>query len=74
MKLIIRWRTRDKKAIYAIRERFKIPEYNTINGWSPAEIETQDIELFKECVRRGFFSIIPGKWCKNGEVFSFTSC
>lgn len=71
MKFIIRWRTRDKKAINAIMGRFKMPNYITINGWSPAEIESQDTELFKECERRGFFSIIPGKWCKNGEVFSF---
>lgn len=69
----IRWATRDEKAVKAIRERFGLPPYTTLNGWTPAEIEDEDRELFEECARRGFFSILPQKWCKNGGRFIFYS-
>lgn len=74
LKFVIRWGTRDMEAISLIRKRFNIPSYTTLNGWSPVEIEPADKEVFDECARRGFFSILPKKWCKNGGLFSFTSC
>lgn len=72
--LVIRWHTKDNDAIDAIRKRFNMPRYTTLNGWSPALINEEDMELFEECARRKFFSIMPYKWCKNGDTFSFISC
>ena len=74
VKKVIRWVTRDGQAILAIRKRFNIPDYVTLNGYSPALVDERDMEVFEECARRGFFSIIPLKWCKNGEAFAFISC
>ena len=67
----IKWLTRDPVAIVAIRKRFGIPQYTTINGWSPAEIRPEDLEMFEETRCRGFFSIMDYKWCKNGGTFAF---
>lgn len=72
-KLIIRWITRDATAIAVIRKRFNLPNYTTLNGWTPAEIKPEDIDDLEECARRGFFSIIRQKWCKNGGQYIFTS-
>ncbi len=72
-KLIIRWITRDTTAIAAIRKRFNLPYYTTLNGWTPAEIKPEDIDVLEECARIGFFSIIRQKWCKNGGQYIFTS-
>lgn len=74
VKFVIRWHTRDTKAIDKIRKRFGIPDYTTLNGWSPAEIQERDMDVFMECARRGFFGILNQKWCKNGDHFVFTSC
>ncbi len=73
VKFVIRWTTSDKDAIAAIRKRFAMSAYTTLNGWTPVEIKRDDKELFDECARRGFFSILPQKWCKNGEQYIFTS-
>lgn len=73
VKFVIRWNTRDAEAIAAIRKRFNIPEYTTVNGLTPAEIAPEDMEVFEECARRGFFGIMPLKWCKNGDQYIFTS-
>ncbi len=70
-KIIIRWITQDKKAIDAIRKRFQIPKHTTLNGLSPVEIPEEDKSIFEETVRRGFMSIIDGKWCKKGEEYIF---
>lgn len=70
-RLVIKWLTRDKEAIAAIRQRFSIPNYTTVNGFSPVELADEDREVFEECQRRGFFTIFHQKWCKNGEAFSF---
>ncbi len=70
-RLIIRWATKDRAAIEAIRKRFGIPRYTTVNGLSPVELKPEDREVFEECERRGFFSIIRRKWCKNGAHFVF---
>lgn len=70
-RLIVRWNTRDQEAITAIRKRFNIPTYTTVNGWSPAEIKPEDMPMFEECARRNFFGIIRRKWCKNGGQYIF---
>lgn len=69
----VRWITRDPVKIDAIRKRFDIPDYTTMNGWSPAEIKREDMSVFNECIKRGLFSIIPKKWCKNGGLYIFKS-
>lgn len=70
-RLIVRWNTRDKEAIIAIRKRFNIPTYTTVNGLSPAEIKPEDMQMFEECARRNFFGIIRKKWRKNGGQYVF---
>ncbi|MBR4828189.1 MAG: hypothetical protein IKZ92_00085 [Muribaculaceae bacterium] len=69
MKCVIYWKCRDPEAIESIREKFGIPHYTTINGESPCEVDDDQVELLRECERRGFFSIRDKKWCKKGEVF-----
>ena len=69
MKCVVYWKCSDPEAIRLIREKFKIPNYTTINGESPVEVNKDQVELLKECERRGFFSIRDKKWRKNGEVF-----
>ncbi len=64
-KIVIRWTTKDENAIAAIRKRFNMPSYTTLNGWSPVEVKPEDKDIFEECARRGFFGIMPQKWCKN---------
>lgn len=73
VKLVIRWLTRDKDAIEAIRRRFSIPRYMTLNGLSPAEIDDSDRGLFDECARRGFFCIMDKTWRQNGGQIIFIS-
>lgn len=73
IKIIVRWATRDEEAIAAIRRRFNLPSYTTLNGWTPAEIKPEDMAVFEECARRGFFGIIRQKWRKNGDQYIFTS-
>lgn len=70
-KLVIRWVTKDREAIAAIRKRFNIPQYTTVNGFSPVALKEEDREVFEETARRGYFSIFCEKWCKNGGTISF---
>lgn len=72
-KLIVRWTTRDADAIAAIRREFGMPNYTTVNGLTPVEIRPDDMDMFEECARRGFFGIIRQKWCKNGGQYIFPS-
>ena len=67
-RLTIKWLTRKPATIARIRERFAIPSYTTLNGWSPAEIDPEDKPVLEECVARGFINILPLKWCKNGGL------
>ena len=46
-KMIVRWITKDKAAVDAIRKRFQIPEHTTLNGLSPVEISQEDMPVFK---------------------------
>lgn len=73
-RVIIRWSTRDKEAIAAIRRRFNFPDYTTVNGMTPVEIKPEDAQMVEECRRRGFFNVIHQKWYKNGDHFIFNSC
>jgi hypothetical protein len=72
VKMVIKWGYKlDDATVAAIRKRFKIPTYTTLNGFSPVEIAEEDMEMFEETARRGFFTIFRKKWCKNGAQFSF---
>ncbi|MCM1337734.1 MAG: hypothetical protein NC187_08120 [Candidatus Amulumruptor caecigallinarius] len=71
-RMMVRWGYHiPEAAIAAIRKRFNIPRYTTINGLSPAEISADDMPVFEETARRGFFSILRVKWRKNGDAYSF---
>lgn len=70
-RLIVRWITRDREAIAAIRGRFRMPAYTTVNGLTPAEIAPEDMPVFEECMRRGFFGVLHRKWRKNGDQYIF---
>ena len=74
IKLVVCWSTKDEETIRRIRQRFCMPKYTTINGWTPAEILEEDMPLLEETARRGFISILRHiKWCKNGGTYSFIS-
>lgn len=71
IKLVIRWRTRDKDAVAAIRKRFGIPNYDTVNGYSPVALKSEDKELFEKTAKLGFFSILRKGWTFNGASYSW---
>ncbi len=73
-RLIIRWITRDVKAKQAICKHFGWKQYSTLNDLSPVALKLSDTPMFNECVRRGFFGVIPGKWWQNGGpiIFKFS--
>lgn len=70
-KLVIRWETRNSRAIEAIRKRFGIPNYTTINGFSPVLLKAEDREVFEETARRGFFHYMPKEWSFNGANYTW---
>lgn len=70
-RFIVRWITRDEQAVVQIRKYFGMPCYTTVNGFSPAEIQHDQIETFLECERRHFFQIIRKKWTFNGAQYIF---
>lgn len=71
--IVIKWQTKDKVAIEAIRKRFGIPKYTTVNGLSPAEVTPEDWSVFEECANRHFFGIMDMEWHKNGAQYIFIS-
>lgn len=74
IKLVVYWNTKDKEIIKRIRQRFGMPTYTTVNGYTPAEILEEDTPLLEETARRGFISILWYlKWRKNGGTYSFIS-
>lgn len=70
-KIIIRWHTRNENTIRRIRERFNVPAYTTINGWSPASLKEADRETLDETVQRGFISYMAVNWQFNGVSYSW---
>lgn len=63
MRVTIYWETRhlDPKDIPRIKKRimdkFHIPDYTTVNGETPCDIKDEDMELLRECAKRGFIQI-----------------
>ena len=71
IRVIVKFTTRDEAAISAIRKRFRLPVYTTLNGWTPGMIEQNDLDVFEETARRGFFTFIRKKWTYNGATYSW---
>lgn len=57
MKCVIFWRTRDEEARSRICLRFGIPPGMTVNRETRADIRDEDVEMFRETARRGYFEI-----------------
>ncbi len=57
MIVTICWRTKNQTKIEKIRLRFGIPNYMSINRETPCEIRDEDMELLRECEKRGFIQI-----------------
>lgn len=63
MKVTIYWdarhlpREKSLEAKERIKAKFNIPNYTTINGEPPCEIRDEDMELLRECERRGFIQL-----------------
>ena len=70
-KIVIHWNTKDEEAIRLIRERFGIPRYTTVNGQTPAILPADDIFMFEETAKRGYFSYQRVDWTFNGATYSW---
>lgn len=70
-KIVIHWNTKDEEAIRLIRERFNIPRYTTVNGQTPAVLPTEDMAMFEETARRGYFNYRRVDWTFNGATYSW---
>lgn len=59
MRLTICWtkKGRQKDCYNSIREKFGLPDYMTVNHETPCDIRPEDMELLRECERRGFLMI-----------------
>lgn len=71
IKLTISWHTKNAESIQLIRERFNIPRYTTVNGWTPCEIKPEDMPIFEETARRGYFSILHKPWERVGNTYTW---
>lgn len=70
-KIVIHWNTKDEEAIKKIRARFKIHKYTTLNGFTPAILPAQDLAMFEETARRGYFNYRRVEWTFNGTSYSW---
>lgn len=57
MNVTICWRTKSQAKMEKIRLRFGISNYMSINRETPCEIRDEDMELLRECEKRGFIQI-----------------
>lgn len=71
LKIVIHWNTKNDDAIRMIRERFGIPRYTTVNGQTPAVLPTDDIVMFEETAKRGYFTYRRVDWTFNGATYSW---
>lgn len=71
VKVIIYWRTRNPATIASIRQYFGLPDYTTVNGWSPGEIRDRDMAIFEETARRGFLGYRKQSWTFNGATYTW---
>lgn len=70
-KIVIHWNTKDEEAIRLIRERFGISRYTTVNGQTPAILPADDILMFEETAKRGYFTYQRVDWTFNGATYSW---
>lgn len=70
-KIVIHWNTKNEDAIQMIRKRFGIPRYTTVNGHTPTVLPTDDIVMFEETARRGYFTYRHVDWTFNGATYSW---
>lgn len=71
IKIVIHWNTKNDDAIRMIRERFGIPRYTTVIGQTPAVLPTDDIVMFEETAKRGYFTYQRVDWTFNGATYSW---
>lgn len=71
IKIVIHWNTKNDDAIRMIRERFGIPRYTTVNGQTPTVLPTDDIVMFEETAKRGYFTYQRVDWTFNGATYSW---
>ncbi len=59
MKLTVCWtaKGRQKDCYESIREKFGISSYMSVNHETPCDIREEDMEMLRECERRGFLKI-----------------
>lgn len=57
MKVIIYWRTNNRKTQAKIRDKFGLPYYTTVNGETEGEVPDELMDLLRECEKRGFITI-----------------
>lgn len=57
MKLTVYWKTKNAEHIRKIREKFRIPDYTSVNGETPCDIPDELMPLLRECEKRGFIQI-----------------
>lgn len=70
-KIVIHWNTRDEEAKELIRKRFGMPRYTTVNGQTPAVLPADDIVMFEETARRGYFTYRRVDWTFTGATYSW---
>lgn len=57
MRLTVCWTKKGLQCRQEICRRFGIPLYLTVNHETPCDIREEDMELLRECERRGFLMI-----------------
>lgn len=70
---VIVWHTRDESARDRIRNYFGFPRFLTMNHHTPVDVKPEQMVMFEECARRGFYGILKKKWRKNGDHYVFIS-
>ena len=48
MRITIYWVTRDWNLIHRIREKYRLPQYMTLNGLTEAEVDEETLSQLKE--------------------------
>lgn len=70
-KVVVRWVCTDKDVIKRIRERFKLPDYTTLNGFTPGMVADKDMAVLEETARRGFLTFELKEWSYNGKSYAW---
>lgn len=48
MRITIYWVTRDWNLIHRIREKYRLPQYMTLNGLTEAEVDEETLDQLKK--------------------------